>query len=61
MAGFEPASTTATFALHELAVHPEIQDRLRKEVLEALDKNDGKITYDMVLRISFYVAPIISI
>ncbi|XP_020283027.1 cytochrome P450 6k1-like [Pseudomyrmex gracilis] len=53
VAGFEPASTTATFALHELAVHPEIQDRLRKEVLEALDKNDGKITYDMVMSLPY--------
>lgn len=55
VAGFEPASTTATFALYELAVLPEMQDRLRKEVLEALDKNDGKITYDMVLGIFLYL------
>ncbi|KAG5339509.1 CP6K1 protein, partial [Acromyrmex charruanus] len=47
-AGFETSSTTTTFALYELAMQPEIQNTLRKEIFEALKKSNGKITYDMV-------------
>ncbi|KYM81489.1 Cytochrome P450 6k1 [Atta colombica] len=47
-AGFETSSTTTTFALYELAIQPEIQNTLRKEIFEALKKSNGKITYDMV-------------
>ncbi|XP_011707068.1 PREDICTED: cytochrome P450 6k1-like, partial [Wasmannia auropunctata] len=41
------------FALYELAIHPEMQDRLRKEILDALDKTNGKITYDMIFSLSY--------
>lgn len=47
-AGFETSSTTAAFALYELAMQPEIQNTLQKEILNALEKSNGKITYDMV-------------
>ncbi|XP_011689075.1 PREDICTED: cytochrome P450 6k1-like [Wasmannia auropunctata] len=47
-AGFETSSTTTAFALYELAMQPELQNILRKELLEALEKSNGKITYDMV-------------
>ncbi|XP_025074593.1 cytochrome P450 6k1-like [Pogonomyrmex barbatus] len=46
-AGFETSSTTTSFALYELAIQPELQNTLRKEILEALEKSNGKITYDM--------------
>lgn len=36
--------------MHELAMHPEIQDRLRREILDALNETDGKITYEMVCK-----------
>ncbi|XP_077262487.1 cytochrome P450 6k1-like isoform X2 [Temnothorax americanus] len=52
-AGFETSSTTITFTLYELATHPEIQDRLRKEILDALDETGGKITYDMILSLPY--------
>lgn len=47
-AGFETSSTTTAFALYELALQPDLQNILRKEIVEALDKSGGKITYDMV-------------
>ncbi|XP_032690860.1 cytochrome P450 6k1-like, partial [Odontomachus brunneus] len=47
--GFETSSSTISFTLYELAVQPKIQDRLRKEILDAFKENNGKITYDMVL------------
>ncbi|XP_071636505.1 cytochrome P450 6k1-like [Temnothorax longispinosus] len=46
--GFETCSTTTAFALYQLAVQPEIQKTLRKELLKALKKSNGKITYDMI-------------
>ncbi|XP_012288296.2 uncharacterized protein LOC105704030 [Orussus abietinus] len=47
-AGFETSSTTMSFSLYELALHPEIQNRLRTEIHEALERNNGEMTYEMV-------------
>nr|XP_012224518.1 PREDICTED: cytochrome P450 6k1-like [Linepithema humile] len=47
-AGSDTSATTIAFALYELAVKPEIQNRLREEILHALDQSNGKITYDMI-------------
>lgn len=44
-AGFETAASTMTFTLYELARHPEVQERLRREVDEAREKHGGRITY----------------
>lgn len=46
VAGFETSASTMTFALFELATHPQIQEKLRKEIIEVLAKHDGKMTYD---------------
>lgn len=51
--GYETSATTIAFTLYEMAVQPEIQDKLRKEILDALNKNDNKITYDMVLTLPY--------
>ncbi|XP_058793135.1 cytochrome P450 6B1-like [Phymastichus coffea] len=47
-AGFETSSTTMANALHELALNQDIQDKLRKEINEELEKCNGKLTYDSV-------------
>ena len=46
VAGFETSSTTLSFCLHELAVNPDIQDKLRDSIKLTLKKYDGKITYE---------------
>ncbi|XP_011875039.1 PREDICTED: probable cytochrome P450 6a14 isoform X2 [Vollenhovia emeryi] len=46
-AGYETSSTTATFALYELAQYHDIQDKVRKEIDEILAKHGG-LTYDSV-------------
>jgi len=45
-AGFETSATTMSFALYELALQPDIQDRLRTEITKVLSKHQGQLTYD---------------
>ncbi|XP_029157346.1 cytochrome P450 6k1-like [Nylanderia fulva] len=52
-AGYETSSTTMSFTLYELALHPEIQDKVRKEIFEAIIECDGKITYEMIMSLSY--------
>ncbi|XP_078033850.1 cytochrome P450 6k1-like [Augochlora pura] len=52
-AGFETSSSTMSFTLYEVAVNMEIQKTLRKEILDALEKSNGKITYDMVMTLPY--------
>lgn len=42
-----------SFALYELAFHPEIQMKARDEVKRVLEKNEGKFTYESVLEMSY--------
>ncbi|XP_066245812.1 probable cytochrome P450 6a13 [Euwallacea similis] len=53
LAGFETSSTTMTFALLSLAENPEIQDKLRREIQNVLDRNDGKMTYDAIMNMPY--------
>jgi cytochrome P450 family 9 len=46
--GFETSSKALSFALHELAVNPDVQEKLREELKANFDDNDGKIDYDVV-------------
>ncbi|GJQ64933.1 putative heme binding protein [Trypoxylus dichotomus] len=48
LAGFETVGSIFTFALFELAVNEDIQDKLRVEVNEVLEKHGGNITYEAV-------------
>jgi hypothetical protein len=42
-----------SFALHELALHPEVQNRLRAEILQVLNKNNGQLTYDGIQEMAY--------
>uniref|UniRef100_A0A182QU57 Cytochrome P450 n=1 Tax=Anopheles farauti TaxID=69004 RepID=A0A182QU57_9DIPT len=53
VAGFETSSTTMNFCLYELAKNPDIQERLREEINRAIEDNDGKVTYDVVMNIQY--------
>lgn len=48
LAGFEAISVAMSFALHELALHPDIQDKLYQEIIENDRKNNGKIDYNSI-------------
>lgn len=46
--GYETSSKALSFALHELAMNPDLQDKLREELKAGLDDIDGKIDYDNI-------------
>ncbi|XP_034830395.1 cytochrome P450 9e2-like isoform X2 [Maniola hyperantus] len=53
LAGFETVSTGMSFALHELALHPDIQDRLYQEIKESDRKHGGKLTYAAIQNMTY--------
>ncbi|KAH8299852.1 hypothetical protein KR044_006949, partial [Drosophila immigrans] len=48
VAGFETSSTTMGFALYELALHQDIQDKLRAEIKQVLGKHNNEFSYDNI-------------
>jgi cytochrome P450 len=53
VAGYETSGTALSYALYELALHPEIQQSLRAEILEVMSKHDGKVTYEGIQDMSY--------
>ncbi|XP_046744632.1 cytochrome P450 6k1-like [Diprion similis] len=47
-AGFETSSTIMAFGLYELAIHLDVQSKLREEINNALANSGGDITYEMI-------------
>lgn len=45
-AGFHTSSTTVAFALQELAINQEVQEKAREEIKTVLNKYEGKMTYE---------------
>ena len=52
-AGFETSGSTLIFALYEIALHPEIQNRLRVEIMQELNKHNGQPTYDGIQDLAY--------
>lgn len=54
IAGFETSSSTMGFCLYELALQPEIQQRLRDEI-ETVTKevSNGEVTYDAITKMTY--------
>lgn len=50
--GFETSSTTLSFCLYELGKNHEIQDRLRNEIEQVIEKYGG-ITYDAIQNMTY--------
>jgi cytochrome P450 len=45
LGGLETVSAMITFALHELALNPEVQEKLIKEIKECEIKTNGQLDY----------------
>ncbi|XP_017487087.1 PREDICTED: cytochrome P450 6g1-like [Rhagoletis zephyria] len=52
-AGFETSSSTMAFALYELAKHPDLQERLRNEIRDALLIDHGKLSYETITNLPY--------
>jgi cytochrome P450 family 9 len=54
LAGFDSVSTAMTFLSYELAIHPDIQQRLYEEIKAAHDSLEGKpLTYEVVQKMIY--------
>lgn len=53
LAGFETSSTLMHFCFYELTQHPEVQEKLRKEIFENIKENGGELTYDGVMGMKY--------
>lgn len=53
LAGFETSATTMTFALYELAINSQIQDTLRLEILQVLEKYNNELTYNAIQEMQY--------
>lgn len=53
LAGFDTISTAMCNMGYELAQHPYIQERLQKEIDQALQSNNGKVTYELVMKLNY--------
>lgn len=45
-AGYETSTKAITFGLYELAKKQDLQDKVRQEIKEVLDKHNGNITFE---------------
>lgn len=52
-AGFETVSSAMSFALYELAVNPDVQEKLLEEIKEADAKNGGKFDYNSIQNMTY--------
>lgn len=51
-AGFETSSSTLSFTIYELCLNPQIQDRLRNEIIETIT-SPQLFTYDNVMGMKY--------
>lgn len=53
LAGFETSATTMTFALLELALNQDMQEKLRNDIEQVLSEHNGALNYDAVIQMSY--------
>ncbi|XP_072762329.1 cytochrome P450 9e2-like [Anoplolepis gracilipes] len=51
--GYETSSATLSFIGFHLAAHPDVQTKLREEVISVLNKHDGVITYEALKEMTY--------
>lgn len=55
-AGFETSSSTILYILYELAQNHKIQDKLRKEINEEYEKNNGILKFESIRTLKYLQA-----
>ncbi|XP_024870952.1 cytochrome P450 6a2-like [Temnothorax curvispinosus] len=52
-AGFDTSSSTMSYTIYELAQNQSVQEKVREEIKEVLNNNNGAITYDNIKKMSY--------
>ncbi|GBP59930.1 Cytochrome P450 6B2 [Eumeta japonica] len=52
-AGFETSSSATSYTLHQLAFHPEEQNKVQDEIDEVLSRYDNKLCYDAIREMKY--------
>lgn len=52
-AGFETSSSATSFTLHQLAYHPEVQQKVQDEIDRVLAKHNNKLSYDAIKEMTY--------
>lgn len=58
LAGFETSSTLMSFATHEIAVNPDIQEKLQNEIDEVMENTNGQPSYEAINEMKYLNAVI---
>jgi cytochrome P450 family 6 len=53
VAGYETSSNTIAFCLYELALNQDIQEKTRQEIYNAIEAQNGELTYDAVQKMKY--------
>lgn len=53
LAGFDTSSTIMSFMVLELAINPDIQEKLVQEINEAMADCNGKLTYEAIVTMTY--------
>lgn len=53
LAGAETSSQTISYCIHQLAYHPDLQEQLRKEILDNLGNDFTKYTYEDIFKLPY--------
>lgn len=52
-AGFDTSSTMMSFLAYELAVNPDVQERLQREIDDTLQQCNGSLTYEALFKMKY--------
>lgn len=53
IAGFETVSTSMSFCMYELALRKDVQDKVRKEILEVKSKHNGQMNSECLNELNY--------
>lgn len=53
LAGFESSASTLTSIMYFLSINEEIQNGVRNEILEIINKDNGELTYESLKEMTY--------
>ncbi|XP_077557866.1 cytochrome P450 3A4-like [Haemaphysalis longicornis] len=59
LGGFETTATGLSYVVYALAKHPEVQERLRQEIADAVASNGGVLDYETFMKPTKYLAQVV--